>query len=101
VVNLLVCPGMGTIMAGRRLTGFAQAIVMLVGVCLTVAWGLLYLKAVYAFALDGSATEAKWRTMQPPGAFGIAGIALCAVSWLWALFSSFQILNESRRHQPL
>jgi hypothetical protein len=101
LVNQLVCPGIGTIMAGRRVTGFVQAAVMLVGVCGALAFALTYISAVYRFALDGTATEASWNAMKPPAWLGIAGFALCGVAWFWALFSSFKILHESRRHQSV
>jgi hypothetical protein len=100
LVNQLACPGIGTIMAGRKI-GFVQAAVMIGGFCLTLAFGLMYISAVYKFALDGSATEEKWKAMQPPLWMGIGGFALCGVAWFWSLFSSFQILHESRRHQSV
>jgi uncharacterized membrane protein YuzA (DUF378 family) len=101
LVNQLACPGIGTIMAGRRVIGFLQAAVMIVGFCATLAYGLIFLSAVYKFALDATITEEKWKAMHPPAWLGIAGFGLCGVAWFWALFSSFQILNESRRHQPV
>ncbi len=101
LVNQLACPGIGTIMGGRRVVGFIQAGIMIAGFCAAMAYGLMYLSAVYKYVLDGRATEAQWKAMQPAGWIGIAGFALCGLAWFWALFSSFQILNESRRHQPL
>jgi hypothetical protein len=83
------------------LVGFIQAGVMIAGFCAAMAYGLMYLSAVYKYVLDGRATEAQWKAMQPAGWIGIAGFALCGLAWFWALFSSFQILNESRRHQSL
>jgi hypothetical protein len=74
---------------------------MVIGFCMVLAYGLMYLSAVYKFALDASATEEKWRALQPPVWMVVSGFALSGVAWFWALFSSFQILNESRRHQPL
>jgi len=97
LVNQLACPGVGTIMAGRRVTGFVQAGVMIVGFCATLAYGLMYLSAVYKWVLDARATQ----VMHPPAWLGIGGFALCVVAWFWSLFSSFQILNESRRHQSV
>lgn len=83
-------------MAGRRVIGFIQAGAMIAGFCATVAYGLMYLSAVYKFVLDARATK----VLHPPAWLGISGFALCGLAWFWALFSSFQILNESRRHQP-
>lgn len=88
-------------MAGRRVIGAVQAAVMLAGCGGALAYGLMYLSAVYRFALDAMATEAKWKAMQPPSWIGIGGFALCLIAWFWSLISSFQILHESRRHQPV
>jgi len=57
----------------------------------------MYLSAVYKFVLDPGATEAKWKSLQPPLWMLFAGFGLCAVAWFWSLFSSFRILHESRR----
>jgi hypothetical protein len=101
LVNQLVCPGIGTIIAGRRAIGFVQAALMVVGVCAAIAYGLMNISAIYKFAMDASATEEKLKAMQPPLSMGIGGFAVCGVAWFWALFSSFQILRESRSHQPV
>jgi hypothetical protein len=101
LVNQLACPGIGTIMAGRRVIGFVQAAVMIVGFCTVLAYFAMYLAALYKFAMDASATEAKWKAMQPPMWMIIGGFGLTAVAWFWSLFSSFQILHESRRNQPV
>lgn len=97
IVNQLACPGIGTFMGGRRVTGLVQAVMMIAGFCSVITWGLMQISAVYKFALDAKATE----VMQPPPWLGVGGLALCAAAWFWALFSSFQLLNESRRHQSV
>ncbi|HKX56034.1 MAG TPA: hypothetical protein VJN01_08035 [Xanthomonadales bacterium] len=101
VVNLLACPGIGTFMAGRRLVGFMQALIMIVGCCAILAWVILQFNAGYKYVFDPMGTEAKWKAMQPPAWLGIVGGVLCIVAWLWGLFSSLQLLHESRRHQPV
>lgn len=101
LVNQLVCPGIGTMMAGRRAIGFVQAALMIAGVCGALAFGVMYISAVYRFAMDGSATEEQLKAMQPPLWMGIGGFALCGAAWFWALFSSFQMLHESRSDQPV
>lgn len=101
VVNQLVCPGIGTIMAGRRVIGSAQTALMLAGTCMVLAYGAMCLSAIYKFALDGYATEAKFRSMLPSRWIGIVGFALCGIAWFWALYLSLRILHESRSHQPV
>jgi len=100
VVNQLVCPGIGTIMAGKRI-GFVQAALMIAGTCLALAYALMYLSAVYKFALDGSITEAKFRSILPSPWMGIIGFGLCIGVWFWTLVMSLRILHESGSHQPL
>ena len=97
IVNQLACPGIGTLMGGRRVTGLIQAAMMIAGFCSVITWGVLQISAVYKFALDARATE----VAQPPAWVGIGGLALCAIAWFWALFSSFRILHESRRQQSV
>jgi hypothetical protein len=97
IVNQLACPGIGTFMGGRHVTGLMQAAMMIVGFCSVIGWGLMQISAVYKFAFDARATE----VAQPPAWLGIGGLALCVVAWFWALFSSFRILNESRRNHPV
>lgn len=100
VVNQLVCPGVGTIMAGKRI-GFVQAALMIVGFCTTLAWGLMYLSAAYKFAMNPFAREAEWKAMQPPFWMGVAGFGLCGLVWFWTLWVSLRLLHESRGHQSL
>ena len=88
-------------MGGRRITGVIQAAIMIIGFALALGYGLMYLSAVYKFVLDGTASEAKWKSIQPPVWMLLWGFGLCAVAWFWSLFSSFQILHESRRNQSL
>jgi len=88
-------------MAGRRITGFIQTAIMIGGFALALTYGLMYMSAVYKFVLDPSASEAKWKALQPPLWMLFWGFGLCAVAWFWSLFSSFRILHESRRNQPL
>jgi uncharacterized membrane-anchored protein len=97
IVNQLACPGIGTLMGGRRVAGLIQAAMMIAGFCSVIAWGVMQISAVYKFALDARATE----VMQPPAWLGIVGLALCVAAWVWALVSSFQILHESRRQQSV
>lgn len=100
VVNQLVCPGIGTIIAGKRI-GFVQAVVMIAGFCMALTYGLMYINAAYKFTLDASATETQWKAMQPPVWMGLTGFAFCGIAWFWSLCSSIRTFHESRRRQPL
>ena len=87
-LNLLVLPGLGTIIAGRR-TGWLQAALALVGFGLNIAW------AGWFFAgLLGSAELPE--EINAHVGLALAGVVLFLVAWFWALGSSLQILREAR-----
>lgn len=100
VVNQLACPGIGSLMAGKRV-GYVQAAVMIAGAALVLAWSLMAVNAGYKFALDPLMSEAQFRAMQPPLWMALAGFGLCAIAWFWALWVSMRLLHESRSHQPV
>ena len=87
--NLLVLPGLGTLVAGRR-SGLVQAALALVGFVLIMLW-------LTAFVLD-------WieRGGVPPGggphlSWGILGIVVGGVAWVWSLVTGLAVIKETRR----
>jgi hypothetical protein len=87
--NLLVLPGLGTFVAGRR-SGLLQAALALVGFVLVMLW-------LTAYVLD-------WieRGGLPPGAgphptWGILGIVVGAAAWVWSLVTGLALIKEIRR----
>ncbi|MBN2508260.1 MAG: hypothetical protein JXQ71_16395 [Verrucomicrobia bacterium] len=96
-VNLLAFPGLGTVLARRRV-GYAQAAVMVTGFLMGMGCFVWFLAAVLALLQTGD--EEAWRQhVRSGGAVGLAGVALCAVAWLWALASSIRLWREGRRAQ--
>lgn len=91
-------PGFGSILAGR-VVGYAQAILTVAGFVLTVACGLKLILWFFA----------NWSKMNDPMADGwenlralwlvarwpLLGMALFAISWLWALVTSFMIMRSA------
>jgi hypothetical protein len=91
-VNLAGLPGLGTAMAGRFVEGGLQAALALAGALVCLRWILLFLG------------EWSRRGEYPWGggehlALGVAGIALFAAGWLWALGSSVSFLRAARRRK--
>ena len=89
LANQLATPGLGTFLAGRRMVGFAQATLAMIGFILVISWVLWFvLTCLRTFAVPPNA-----------GPFlrtGICGAALFVIAWFWALASSISILREAR-----
>lgn len=96
IVNQLAFPGLGTLMTGRRV-GYAQAAVMLAGFFLTMGYLLWYLVCAGRYAVNPSWNEAHFTSLYRPYQWSLYwGLALCAVAWAWALFSSIAMLRSAR-----
>jgi len=88
LTNLLVLPGLGSLMAGRR-AGWPQAALALVGFALTtvwLGWFLLAWSRGGEFPLDPG----------PYFSVGAAGILIFGVSWLWGLLTGLVVLRGAR-----
>jgi len=88
MTNILVLPGLGSLLAGRRV-GWLQAAVALGGFALSAAWLAWFVAAVFrdgAFPLDGG-------PYLPEGALGVL---LFAVSWGWGLLTGLALVRASR-----
>jgi hypothetical protein len=87
--NLLVLPGLGTLVAGRR-SGLAQAALALVGFTLTLLWLTFFVMTwvrLQAFPFDGG----------PHLAWGVLGVVVFGAAWLWSLFTGLAVVKEIRR----
>jgi hypothetical protein len=101
LVNVAAFPGLGTIMAGRRI-GYLQAALMLTGffcVVGTAIWFILQaVKVVDAPMWD----EQAWHTAaRKAWITGGAGLGICAVAWLWALVDSVRLWQSFRPAPPI
>lgn len=89
VTNLIGVPGVGTLMARRRV-GILQTALAAAGGVLLTWWLFAFLAAVV-----------RTQTLPPeegPGLrMGLEGMALFTAGWLWSLASSVAILREARR----
>ncbi len=93
LVNQAAFPGLGTILAGRRI-GYAQAALMLSGFFLTMGFMLLYLSCMLGFAGKITWTETTLRDCYRPHLWMLwTGAPATVAAWLWALTSSLQILR--------
>ena len=95
-INLAAFPGLGTILAGRRV-GYAQAVIMVTGFTMTMGYLVFYLGCVAAYMQGTPSTEAEFKARYQPHLWALRwGLACCAVAWCWSLFSSWQIWRSSR-----
>lgn len=96
----LALPGFGSLVAGRR-SGYPQVILCLVGLFLTtvfgvrfVAWSINNWTQLHQQSDDPFTSLAEmWLMVRWP----LLGIGIFAVSWLWALATSFEILHSAKR----
>ena len=96
LVNQFAFPGLGTIMMGRRV-GYVQATIMLAGFFLTMGFLLWYLFCAARYATHPAWTEADFVSCYRGYRWSLyLGLGLCAVAWIWALFSSIDILRQAR-----
>lgn len=88
LVNQFATPGLGSLMAGRFVSGAGQLLLALAGFVLVMAWfGSVFLR-MYNDLAGNPPTRAR-------GWLGEAGAGIFAISWIWALFTSLSILREA------
>lgn len=90
LVNLLVTPGMGTLMVNKIALGMAQLALAFIGFGFMLVWFGAIMWQYYG-QISG---EVKIHSV---GWLGLLGAGLFAAAWLWALVTSLSILREARR----
>lgn len=86
LLNLLGTPGLGSLMAGRVAVGIGQLAIFLLGFGLFCGWAAFSIAHYYQLMMSEAAPA--------PNTWGnkaILGVTLCAVSWLWSLFTSISL----------
>jgi len=92
LVNQLATPGLGSLMAGRYLTGAGQLLLALAGFFCFLYWFVAVMRQFYG-QIEGNVE------VQPVGWIGLLGLGLFGLAWLWALVTSISLLREARRNQ--
>jgi hypothetical protein len=90
LINLLGAPGLGSLMAGRRVAGAGQLLLAIIGFVLVIGWFVLNARAAY----DMWANDAEPKPVWWPGEIGGA---IFLLSWVWALVTNMQILRSARK----
>ena len=88
-INLLVLPGLGSLLVRRRIAGAAQAMLAGVGAALSVWWLAL---------LVGQWTEEGSFPWDGGDAFhmGVTGVLVFGVAWMWSLATSLSVIRGIR-----
>lgn len=78
LLNILVIPGLGTIIAGKVMTGILQLVFFIVGLLLVVGG------AIFAVLLIGIP-------------FLIAGLILMFTMWVWSIVSGVRLITAAEK----
>jgi uncharacterized membrane protein len=89
MTNVLVLPGAGTLAAGRRLAGFVQAILAIVGFVMVCVWMVSWVSEMVKQADIPTG-------LGPHAGLGLFGLLLAVVAWVWGFVSGLAILREAR-----
>ena len=89
MMNLLVCPGMGTIVAGKRI-GFVQLAGAGIGMALTLV-GVF--KLLGEFSMSAGQLNINSQTVF----IALFGIGLFLIFWAWGIVSGISILRSAPR----
>jgi len=95
----LALPGFGSLLAGR-VSGYPQVVLGLVGLILTMIFGVRFILWYVANWSRFSGPEADpfgamgemWRVVR----WALLGMGIFFVGWLWSLFTSLQILAAAK-----
>ena len=90
VTNLTVLPGLGSLMAHRRV-GYAQALLSLTGTGMSL---LFIFRWVLSWLEQGSLPQVE---LGPDLLMGLGGIVVFGVSWLWGLLTGLAIVRQVGR----
>jgi 4a-hydroxytetrahydrobiopterin dehydratase len=88
LLNLLATPGLGSLVAGRRLAGAGQLVLSVVGFALFMVW---FVKEMTQFYGQISGDVA----VRPIGYLLITGLVLFGVAWLWSAVTSLSLVREA------
>jgi len=93
LLNQCATPGLGSLLAGRRLAGIGQLLLAVAGFLMVIAWFVLFaLQTYHELINDAPPKSVAW--------LGQAGAVTFAAAWLWSLVTSLSVLREARTNEP-
>lgn len=87
VTNLVVLPGLGSILGGRKV-GYLQAALALSGMALSLIFVISMIREWWVLR-EMPAVDRRWLFE------GLGGIVLFGVSWLWGLVTGLRLLRDA------
>jgi hypothetical protein len=88
LINQLVTPGLGTLVAGRLWAGLVELAIAFTGFSLVMAWFFNLFKAVFAQEDLGASIESHAR-------LGLVGLLIFGIAWCLSLISSVRIVVKA------
>lgn len=95
LLNLVVFPGLGTILAKRVISGILQMMLALSGLVLACAWLYKAILVYVASIRHGSGTE------PPTWRMALIALGFLMVSWVWSTASGIVLLRDARGHASI
>jgi hypothetical protein len=93
LLNQCATPGLGSLMAGRRLAGIGQLLLAVAGFLMVIAWFVLFALETYNELINDAPPKSVAR-------LGQVGAIIFAAAWLWSLVTSLSVLREARANEP-
>ena len=100
----LAVPGLGSLVGGRKV-GLLQMVLYFSGFAMTIGFGLrfVYWSLAHWSEYHGPNADADpikaflglWQHVRWPFLGAFLGVAMCLLSWLWALLTSRSLLAET------
>ena len=92
LLNVLVLPGMGSLMGGRIASGLGQLALAAAGFVLVMVWFAGLMVRYYGLMFgDGQSG------FNPPSWTGTVGAIMFVVAWLWALATGLGLMRAASR----
>lgn len=95
LINALVCPGLGSLLAGRIACGLGQLLMAGVGFTLVMAWFVGVMIRYYALMFDDGASRSSL-----PVWVGVVGAIIFIAAWFWGLGTGIAVIR-SASHERL
>ena len=92
-VNLLAWPGLGTLLAGRRISGGIQATMALIGGLLTICLFIVLFNFAF-YGMDSNDPRVFLEQNKSLIIPGTIGFGMLVVAWCWAAVSCYLIASE-------
>jgi hypothetical protein len=101
MINQLAFPGLGTLLAARKI-GFAQAALMLVGFFVATGYICWFIYHQIQLLFDMNTTAQQFSaTRFEHWQIGAIGLGICAVAWTWSLVTSIRLILAAPENTPM